>query len=183
MDTKSLDIDQAKVFIKPIKAIPKGSPHRLETQRLAVSQLIENAGLNPNLLTKTTEGKPFLIGENQPFISISHTASYAAIALSAHPVGLDIEHTSVRTLRVLPRIINAIESTLISFPADTLLATKVWSLKEAVFKLYGTSCKTISEVIISSFTETEAYTAPPFQAIVRFEKKEDLVIALAAMND
>ena len=183
MGIESFELNSTTVFITPITATSHSRANRIETQRLAVSQLIENAGFDPHLLIRTTKGKPFFLGENQPFISISHTASYAAIALSDQPVGLDIEHTSVRTLRVLPRIINATESALISFPTDILSSTKVWCSKEAVFKLYGISCKTISEVTISSVTESEAHTAPPFQAKVCFEKKDDLIIALAAMND
>lgn len=75
---------------------------------------------------------------NSPYISISHTRNYAAVALSELPVGLDIEQRTERVLKVRSRFVSPLEekdfvssSALRQLNALLLL----WSAKETMYKL------------------------------------------------
>lgn len=84
--------------------------------------------------------KPFLPDERYHF-SISHSGDYAAaIVSSTHRVGVDVEETEDRILRIKDKYLSPEEQTLfITDPAnpDFHLLTLLWSAKESVFKWYG----------------------------------------------
>ena len=64
--------------------------HSEKKQRefLAIRHLLREAQL-PTTALYYTEGKPQLEGQ---YISISHSHDFVMIALSPHPIGIDIEH-------------------------------------------------------------------------------------------
>ncbi len=84
--------------------------------------------------------KPFLAGEGYQF-SISHCGDYAAAIVSrTHRVGVDVEETKDKILRIKDKYLSAGEQKLfIPDPAtpDFRLLTLLWSAKESVFKWYG----------------------------------------------
>ncbi len=84
--------------------------------------------------------KPYLAGERYQF-SISHCGDYAAAIVSrTHRVGVDVEETKDRILRIKDKYLSAGEQKLfIPDPAtpDVRLLTLLWSAKESVFKWYG----------------------------------------------
>lgn len=86
--------------------------------------------------------KPFLPGEKYHF-SISHCGNYAAaIASSAHRVGVDIELISPTVARVSRKFLNDRERNIVegweSLPRLHLqLLTMLWSAKEAIYKWHG----------------------------------------------
>ena len=84
--------------------------------------------------------KPFLPDERYHF-SISHSGDYAAaIVSSTHRVGVDVEETEDRILRIKDKYLSREEQQLfITDPSnpDFRLLTLLWSAKESVFKWYG----------------------------------------------
>ena len=85
--------------------------------------------------------KPFLENEAYHF-SISHCGDFAAAIVSRDKrVGIDIELTGDRIMRVKDKFINGIESGIInqfeSDLTDVMKYTLMWSCKEAMFKWYG----------------------------------------------
>lgn len=85
----------------------------------------------------TPTGKPFL--ENRDIaISVSHTASHAAVAISASTQpGIDIERVQPRLRKVAGRFLNEAElKWLPIYPTDEQLCL-MWCIKEAVFKIHG----------------------------------------------
>ena len=78
-------------------------------------------------------GAPYLKGRNEQ-ISVSHSGSFAAVALSSNPgTGIDIEIIKDRILKVRERVFS--ESELNTMPADDAESNLIgWTSKEALFK-------------------------------------------------
>ena len=82
----------------------------------------------------TENRKPYLDGNQHMFISISHSKKYCALGASSRHIGIDIEEVSPRIERILERFVHQDEVKFIG--ADHLLdLTKLWTMKEAMFKL------------------------------------------------
>lgn len=82
-------------------------------------------------------GKPYLKNDSRP-ISISHTAQWAALAISeAENVGLDIEQWGHRALRVKDKFLSPAEEEIMRCGSPAQRAVEAWSGKECVFKLFG----------------------------------------------
>ncbi|HOZ69594.1 MAG TPA: 4'-phosphopantetheinyl transferase superfamily protein [Chitinophagaceae bacterium] len=84
--------------------------------------------------------KPYLPDERYHF-SISHCGDYAAAIVSrTHRVGVDVEETEDRILRIKDKFMSAKEQSLFipdPFTPDYRLLTLLWSAKESVYKWYG----------------------------------------------
>jgi phosphopantetheinyl transferase len=82
-------------------------------------------------------GKPFTEG-SKFYISISHTNSYAAVAVSEDsPVGVDIEQIHPRVRRVAERFLNQEEQTCLGEGPSLIALYYYWSAKEAAYKISG----------------------------------------------
>ena len=82
----------------------------------------------------TENRKPYLDGNQHMFISISHSKKYCALGASSSHIGIDIEEVSPRIERISERFVHQDEVKFIG--ADHLLdLTKLWTMKEAMFKL------------------------------------------------
>ncbi|MGN1242161.1 MAG: 4'-phosphopantetheinyl transferase family protein [Alloprevotella sp.] len=114
--------------------------------------------LAAQLVLRQTLGKGVLIGHNadgSPLIekstdfaaetdslalglrlSVSHTASVIALALSPRPVGIDIERWDGRALRLASRYLQPMEIRQLPHPTEAA-ATLYWSAKEAVYKYFN----------------------------------------------
>ncbi len=86
------------------------------------------------------DGRPFLLDSSLD-VSFSHTAGYAAVALSPKKVGIDVERISgSKALRLSPRFMNGDELSMVSSsPTPEADAVVVWSAKEAAYKIVGRS--------------------------------------------
>ncbi len=84
--------------------------------------------------------KPFLPDERYHF-SISHCGDYAAAIVSrTHRVGVDVEETEDRILKIKDKYLSREEQArFIPDPAapDNRVLTLLWSAKESVYKWYG----------------------------------------------
>jgi phosphopantetheinyl transferase len=79
-------------------------------------------------------GKPFLCDQLDTFISISHSKNYCALGTSLKEIGIDIEEINPRIDRIASRFLHDNERRFIG--EQTLLdLTKLWTMKEAMFKL------------------------------------------------
>ncbi|WP_430815809.1 4'-phosphopantetheinyl transferase superfamily protein [Carboxylicivirga sp. RSCT41] len=78
-------------------------------------------------------GKPQLACESS-YISISHTASYAAISVSDKPTALDIEICSERVEKVADRFVHNSEWEYIDKDEQSQYCTVLWCAKEAMYK-------------------------------------------------
>lgn len=82
-----------------------------------------------------THGAPFI--ESEGYISISHTHRYVGIALNKdHTVGLDLETHRPTIANVQHKFLNEHEKTVFD-TSSYIEMTKVWSAKEALYKLAG----------------------------------------------
>jgi 4'-phosphopantetheinyl transferase EntD len=87
------------------------------------------------------------------FISISHSKNFCAFGFSSHEIGIDIEELSPRIERIASRFVNSVEMSFIA--EDKILdLTKLWTMKEAMFKLNNrTGIEFKSELIIEGKTD------------------------------
>lgn len=82
-----------------------------------------------------SHGAPFIKGEG--FISISHSQNCCGIAVCEnYKIGLDLEAISPKAQTLESKFISDHERSYLD-TSDTLLMTKVWSCKEALYKLAG----------------------------------------------
>lgn len=137
-------LSHPEYFAKKIAQLKPGSRRKLEV--LAVrralkelcygqeQQVIYSADGAPMLLTPYIDNE----GEVFPYIGISHTDGYAAVALSASPIGIDIERRGNRVQRVVSHFLKPEEIALLTLTSDPDLAIHLaWSAKEAAYKILG----------------------------------------------
>lgn len=80
-------------------------------------------------------GAPYI--KDEGFISISHTKDYVAIAMNKdYQVGLDLEAHRPNITRLCHKFLNDYENSIFD-SQDYIEITKVWSAKEALYKLAG----------------------------------------------
>lgn len=109
----------------------KNEPRKIEF--LGVRRLRNELDLISSI-DYTSTRKPFLGMQLDTFISISHSKNYCALGVSSTEIGIDIEELSPRIERIASRFVNNAENQFLS--EDTVLdLTKLWTMKEAMFKL------------------------------------------------
>jgi len=87
----------------------------------------------------TPSGKPVL-QNNQFHFSITHTDQFAAVIISENEsVGIDLERTTDKILRISGKFTDKKETNLLATLgySDAESATIIWNIKEALFKWYG----------------------------------------------
>lgn len=136
-------------------------------------------------LSHTESGAPFI--ENHPglAISISHSATYAAVAIckaTDGPIGIDIEAPREQLRKVAPRFLS--ETELADMGEDPLLTTlqRAWTSKEATYKAALTNELPLAEGIRLDVTHTLAYVpkAKRTFALAHYELPEENILTLAA---
>lgn len=96
-------------------------------------------GITGAKIEKTPKGKPFLVGEGLPQISISHTKGLVCCAVSRQPVGVDCEYFRRVPERVMRRVCTENELRDIRQAADPdARFLQYWTLKESISKKRGT---------------------------------------------
>ena len=114
----------------------KLKPQQLRKQFLSVQHLLKILKIKNEDLHYNKEGKPLFFSKK--FISISHSFSYSGIVVSNNKVGLDIEKVRTKISNIYTKFISDLELKLIAELSIENL-TKVWTIKEAVFKAFGYS--------------------------------------------
>ena len=126
----------------------KSNLHR--KQFLSVRNLMKHKKIDLNDLYYDSDGAPYL--KSNKNISISHTNNFSAIAISHHPVGIDIQDFRSKISSIKNKFLNHSETKL--FDVDSVRdLTLAWSIKEAVYKIHkkkGLSFK--NNIKIDSFS-------------------------------
>lgn len=87
----------------------------------------------------TEYGKPYLSDYPDVHFNISHSGEYVVCAVSDKPIGVDIQKISEYNSDVAKRVCNEKELEQIENSSDKASEfTKLWTQKEAVFKMHGT---------------------------------------------
>lgn len=82
-----------------------------------------------------SNGAPYI--NNEGFISISHSANMVGLAINqTHCVGLDLEFPREKIISIKSKFLSKIEMDLFDTD-DYIIVTKLWSAKEALYKLAG----------------------------------------------
>jgi 4'-phosphopantetheinyl transferase len=105
-------------------------------QFLGVQNLLKLLKINSDTLFYDNNGKPHL--SNNKFISISHSFDYCGVIISDTKVGIDIEKFRPKILNISKKFISESDWNLIKLNSVENV-TKVWTIKEAVFKAFGYS--------------------------------------------
>lgn len=89
----------------------------------------------PVVVHYAATGKPLL---NQGFISLSHSEDLVAMVLSDKPVGVDIQTPVEQIARIRTKFCRQDELDGAAIAPNPLeFLTRIWSAKEALFKIYG----------------------------------------------
>lgn len=125
------NIDLSLSSISKLDLIKSSSQRK---QFLGVQNLLKLHNVNNGSLFYDKNGKPHL--SNNKFISISHSFEYCGVIVSDVKVGLDIEKFRPKILNISKKFISESDWNLIKL-SSVENVTKVWTIKEAVFKAFG----------------------------------------------
>ena len=122
-------------------ALKEASLSRLESMKseshqkgfLSVRKLLNELGYSDFDLYYDKFGKPHL--NDGKHISISHSRSFSAIAVSDEIIGIDLEQLKEKTLKIAPRFMDISHLENLSQDEQIKKATIVWGIKEAIFKI------------------------------------------------
>ena len=103
-------------------------------QFLGVQNLLSLHNINNEILFYDNNGKPHLL--NNKFISISHSFDYCGVIVSDVKVGIDVEKFRSKILNISKKFVSESDLALIK-ESSVENITKVWSIKEAVYKAFG----------------------------------------------
>ncbi|MDB0022503.1 4'-phosphopantetheinyl transferase superfamily protein [Flavobacteriaceae bacterium] len=103
-------------------------------QFLGIQNLLSLHNINNEVLFYDDNGKPHLL--NNKFISISHSFDYCGVIVSDVKVGIDIEKFRSKILNISKKFVSESDLALIIVSSVENI-TKVWSIKEAVYKAFG----------------------------------------------
>ena len=122
---------------------------------LAVRMLLQYLGYNDFNLEYDNSGKPHLSTDDgilmmddkcatnntqhkspiSHHISISHSGEFSAIAISNEKIGIDLEKTKEKVLRIAPRFMDVTHLENLSIEDQIKKATIIWGVKESIFKI------------------------------------------------
>jgi len=125
------NIDLSLSSISKLDLIKSSSQRK---QFLGVQNLLKLHNINNGSLFYDKNGKPHL--SNNKFISISHSFEYCGVIVADVKVGLDIEKFRPKILNISKKFISESDWNLIKL-SSVENVTKVWTIKEAVFKAFG----------------------------------------------
>lgn len=133
---KHIKSDCVEISIIPVAATSQ--PMR-EAEREAVGRLVEAAFGSGAALMHSAAGAPIVDGVEEGRVSVSHGAGYAALAVcdAGRRVGIDVESPREQLRRVVRRILTPGEAEILpdAEASDIALLLRIWTAKEAVYKL------------------------------------------------
>lgn len=107
----------------------KSMSHR--KQFLVTQLLLKEEGLLDEL-EKDENGKPVL---KDGFVSISHDSIFVAVMISKKICGIDLQSVTPKVLRVKHKYYDEDDALLVG--DEVVFQTLIWSMKEALYKVYG----------------------------------------------
>lgn len=155
---------------------------RRQREKEAVASLLASAAPGVTV-SHYDNGAPYVPDRPDVFISVSHSRTHAAIALSSVPVGIDIEQPRAQLLRVAPRFLSETEMKIFNTPA---LLLRAWTATEAVYKAAHATGDAVPPVELAtdirlSAPEDDTLVAELFgvKYSVEFGSVDDNVFAIA----
>jgi phosphopantetheinyl transferase len=109
--------------------------HENRKQEFVATRILRHEIFGHQHIHYKSHGAPFI--ENEGYISISHTKKCVGIALNKYfELGFDLEYERPNIEKIQHKFISKTEETI--FNCDSSLeVTKIWSAKEALYKLAG----------------------------------------------
>ncbi|WP_445725526.1 4'-phosphopantetheinyl transferase family protein [Flavobacterium sp.] len=139
---------------------------------IGVRHLLQEAGYTDFDLYYNENGKPHLT--NGKHISITHSFTFAAIAISDHEVGIDIEKNREKIKIIQHKFVN-FESGFIHKDDDYIQQlTVIWGAKESLYKIYPHGGLTFkNDIDIDSFQIADKKTTG-YIKVKDWNKKYDI---------
>jgi 4'-phosphopantetheinyl transferase len=100
-----------------------------------------------NVFLKDQYGKPYVYNSDT-YVSLSHCDKMVAVAISDFPVGIDIENLNDKAFRIKDKFASDSDLLFKGGEEDAFYFTKLWTIKEAVYKAYGKKELIFKEQII-----------------------------------
>ena len=135
---------------------------------LSVRMLLQHIGYDDFNLFYDKFGKPHLTDGNH--ISISHSHSFSAIAISSNPIGLDVEQVKEKILKIASRYMDVAHLENLSEFEKMKKATVIWGIKESIFKIKNTEGISFRNHI---FEQDFSYEDKKATATLKYNNKEE----------
>ncbi len=135
------EILESKSELERGVALTDLSLQRIESMRseihqkgfLSVRQLLRELGYTDVDLFYTGDGKPHL--KDGKHISISHSFTFSAIAISDYEIGLDLERNRKKIIKIAPKFV-ADEYDFMAVKNVIEFLTVIWGAKESLYKIH-----------------------------------------------
>lgn len=114
-----------KLLVLPIEHRPGMS--RRNAECLARDRALTLLGIDPRRLRHTPHGAPYIEGNEDMCVSVSHSRHRVAVLLSTHAAAVDIEQDRPQLQRVAHKFVAPHEH-------GTMSLVRIWTAKEAIFK-------------------------------------------------
>ena len=116
---------------------------------LATRALLMQTPYKKSQILYHSNGQPYLENSNM-HISISHTVEFVAVAIAGTPVGIDIEMKNRNALAVSNAFLQPQETEALQGNTDrNKEALRMWTAKEAAFKLYPDRSLVLKDITAS----------------------------------
>ena len=135
---------------------------------LSVRMLLQHIGYNDFDLYYDAFGKPHLTDGKH--ISISHSHTFSAIAISDQPIGLDVEQVKEKILKIASRFMDVSHLENLSETEKMKKATVIWGIKESIFKIKNTEGISFRNHI---FEENFSYENKKATATLKHDNNEE----------
>ncbi|NQY68581.1 MAG: 4'-phosphopantetheinyl transferase superfamily protein [Flavobacteriales bacterium] len=120
-------------------------------REFVATRILRCRNLGADQILYDPNGAPFIKGEG--FISVSHSGDTVGLAINKnHSVGLDIEFPRKNILKIKSKFLSEREMQLFDCTNPDVV-TKLWSAKEALYKLAGRKEILFIEELLLSKTE------------------------------
>ena len=177
------EIDELKELLKENSIVEHietqyNNPKR-QREQLISHILIKHLLGEAKAIKHHANGMPYINGCTDLFVSISHSKKSIAVAISAAPIGIDLEEIDRKQYSLLKKYASQTEQNWVENNQDAtekqLISAIIWSAKEAIYKLANTEGLLFeSEIEITPFNPN---TENSFLATYRNEPcKCDLLV-------
>lgn len=130
-----------------------GFSHIKRKREFVATRILRHALFGFEHIHYNEHGAPYIEGEG--FISISHSKNQVAIGLNkAYCIGLDLEPHRANILSVSAKFLHPNERKVFDC-SDFVTVTKLWSAKEALYKLAGRKKIIFAKELLLSKDENE----------------------------
>lgn len=151
---------------------------KIKIQSLLAGILIyQNMGDIESKIQYNKYGKPYL-NEDNKYFNISHTGDYVVFVKDEKKIGIDIERIREKNLDIIKYAFNDKEVELINGDINEL--TKLWTIKESVYKASGVENYLDFKNIDTSNEKEVVYDGDKYHIIS--EKVDDCYLSIASIN-